>query len=67
MANTKQNWTEDDMRKAINAFRQGRSLRHAAELFGVPRSCLHRRLNSGSDDLLKKKGGQTTSDTFNFP
>ena len=53
-------WTEEDMHKAINAFRQGRSMRHAAELFGVPRSCLHRRLQSGSDDPLKKKGGQTT-------
>ncbi|PSN29856.1 hypothetical protein C0J52_27141 [Blattella germanica] len=29
-------------------------------LFGVPRSCLHRRLQSGSDVPLKKKGGQTT-------
>ncbi|PSN46851.1 hypothetical protein C0J52_24200 [Blattella germanica] len=53
-------WTEEDMRKAITAFRQGRSMRHAAELFGVPRSCLHRRLQSGSDVPLKKKGGQTT-------
>ncbi|KAJ4447033.1 hypothetical protein ANN_09021 [Periplaneta americana] len=35
-------WTEDQMQKAIKAFREGRSQRHAADLYGVPHSCLQR-------------------------
>ncbi|XP_069703714.1 uncharacterized protein [Periplaneta americana] len=53
-------WTEDEMQKAIKAFREGRSQRRAAELYGVPHSCLQRRLRSGQDKPLKNKGGQTT-------
>ncbi|KAJ4440942.1 hypothetical protein ANN_10791 [Periplaneta americana] len=53
-------WTENDMQKAIKAFREGRSQRHAVELLGVPHSCLQRRLQSGQDNHLKSKGCQTT-------
>lgn len=52
---TQQSWSEEDMQNAIKAFRQGRSLRHAAELFKVPRTCLTRRLQN---DNSKKRGGQ---------
>ncbi|KAJ4448462.1 hypothetical protein ANN_10478 [Periplaneta americana] len=48
------------MQKAIKAFREGRSQRHAAELLGVPHSCLQRRLQSAQDNHLKSKGRQTT-------
>lgn len=54
---TQKTWSEEDMENAIKAFRQGRSLRHAAELFKVPRTCLTRRLNN--NDSLKKRGGQS--------
>lgn len=57
---TSNSWTENDMQKAIKAFREGRSQRHAAELLGVPHSCLQRRLQSGQDNHLKSKGRQTT-------
>lgn len=57
---TLSSWTEDDMQKAIKAFREGRSQRHAADLFGVPHSCLQRRLQSGQDKPSKNKGRQTT-------
>ncbi|KAJ4427863.1 hypothetical protein ANN_23866 [Periplaneta americana] len=40
---TSNSWTENDVQKAVKAFREGRSLRHAAELLGVPHSCLQRR------------------------
>lgn len=53
---TTQKWTEDDMQNAVKAFREGRSMRHAAELFKVPRTCLRRRLENNT---LKNKGGQT--------
>lgn len=56
---TASTWTEDDMQKAIEAFRQGRSQRHAADFFGVPHSCLQRRLQGGQDIPTRTKGGQT--------
>ncbi|KAJ4438279.1 hypothetical protein ANN_14218 [Periplaneta americana] len=57
---TSNSWTENDMRKAIKAFHEGKSQRHAAELLGVPHSCLQQRLQSGQDNHLKSKGRQTT-------
>lgn len=47
------------MKKVIKAFREGRSQRHAEELFGVPHFCHQRRLQSGKDLSEKLKGGQT--------
>lgn len=47
------------MQNAIKAYREGRSQSHAAELFGVPHSCLQRRLQSGNDYPAKVKGPQT--------
>ncbi|KAJ4428519.1 hypothetical protein ANN_24561 [Periplaneta americana] len=44
---TSNSWTQNDVQKAIKAFREGRSQRYAAELLGVPHSCLQRRLQSG--------------------
>ncbi|KAJ4442033.1 hypothetical protein ANN_11897 [Periplaneta americana] len=57
---TSNSWTENDMQKAIKAFREGRSQRHAAELLGVPHSCLQQRLQRGQDNHLKSKARQTT-------
>ncbi|KAJ4427548.1 hypothetical protein ANN_25196 [Periplaneta americana] len=39
-----QSWSEENMLKAVKAVSEGRSQRHAAELFHVPRTCLQRRL-----------------------
>ncbi|KAJ4433179.1 hypothetical protein ANN_15436 [Periplaneta americana] len=57
---TSNSWTENDMQKAIKAFRERRSQRHAAELLGVPHSCQQQRFQSGQDNHLKSKGRQTT-------
>ncbi|KAJ4441170.1 hypothetical protein ANN_11021 [Periplaneta americana] len=57
---TSNSWTENGMQKAIKAFREGRSQRHAAEMLGVPHSCLQRRLQRGQDNHLKSKSRQTT-------
>ena len=54
--NTSRIWTEDHMQKAIKAHREGRSQRHAAELYGVPHSCLQHR----QDKLLRSKRSQIT-------
>ena len=43
-------WTEDQMQKAIKAYREERSQRHAAELYGVPQS--------GQDKPLRRKGAR---------
>ncbi|KAJ4433935.1 hypothetical protein ANN_16254 [Periplaneta americana] len=53
--NTSRAWTEVQMQKAIKAFRETRSQRHAADLYGVPHSCLQRRQQSGEDRPLKIK------------
>jgi hypothetical protein len=40
---------------AVNAFWKERNQWHAAELFGVPHSCLQKWLHSGFDRQLRNK------------
>jgi hypothetical protein len=48
----------EDVNKAIKAFREGKSIRHAAELLEVPPTCL--RCTITVDGITtKSKGGQT--------
>jgi hypothetical protein len=51
-------WAADDMNKAVTDFREARSIRHAAELFKAPQTCLRRRIIAESNNK-KSKGGQT--------
>ncbi|KAJ4438357.1 hypothetical protein ANN_14299 [Periplaneta americana] len=46
--NTSRVWTEDQMQKAIKAFREGRSQHHAADLYAVLHSCLQRVCKAGA-------------------
>jgi hypothetical protein len=49
-------WTAEDINSALKDFSEGRSIRHAAELFQVPRTYLSRKIISGGN-ITKSKGG----------
>ena len=49
------------MQNAFKAFCEGRSQCCAAELFGVPHSCLQQCLQTGQDKPLENKDRQTIS------
>jgi hypothetical protein len=55
---TEQFWAAEDMNKAPKFFREDRSIRHAAELFKVPRKCLRRR-TLAEGNTMKSDGDQT--------
>jgi hypothetical protein len=50
-------WMVEGKNQATKAFLEGRSLRHAADRFEIPRTCLLREIVSL--DNTKPKGGQT--------
>ena len=53
--------TEDDLQSAFNIFCKGNNQCCAAELFGVPHSCLEQCLQTGQDKPLKNKDRRTIS------
>ncbi|KAL7298973.1 hypothetical protein TKK_0008072 [Trichogramma kaykai] len=63
--NCKNNWTEEQMREAINYHKSGKSVLAAAKEFGIPRSTLQKKIcqyNSDDNDFLQNdyKGGFKT-------
>jgi hypothetical protein len=49
-------WMAEDMDKAPKAVQQGRSIRYAAELSEVPRTCLHRKTITEGNTTKSKSG-----------
>ena len=51
--------SEEDIQNDFKAFREGRTKRYAAELFGAPHLYLQRFLRTGQDKQLKNEGRRT--------
>jgi hypothetical protein len=52
-------WITENVNKSIKTFRERRSIRHAADVFEVPRTCLRHAVIEGNS--TKSKDGQTVS------